>query len=198
MKVIGITGGVGCGKSAILDELSSKYKCFILKADDAAKELETKGHDCYDKLVELLGDDILDEEGKIINRNMSAKIFANPMLLQAVNDIVHPAVREYILDSIEEQKKEGVNDYFFLEAALLIECGYKAIVDEMWYIFAKEDVRYQRLKESRGYSDEKIKSIMSSQLSDSEFRDASDFVVDNSYSLAETMKMIDIRLSNGD
>lgn len=198
MKVIGITGGVGCGKSAILDELSSKYKCFILKADDAAKELETKGYDCYDKLVELLGDDILDEEGKIINRNMSAKIFANPMLLQAVNDIVHPAVREYILDSIEEQKKEGVSDYFFLEAALLIECGYKAIVDEMWYIFAKEDVRYQRLKESRGYSDEKIKSIMSSQLSDSEFRDASDFVVDNSYSLAETMKMIDIRLSNGD
>lgn len=198
MKVIGITGGVGCGKSAILDGLSSRYRCFILKADDAAKELETKGHDCYDRLVELLGDDILDDEGNIINRNMSAKIFANPKLLQAVNDIVHPAVREYILARIEEQKIEGINDYFFLEAALLIECGYKAVVDEMWYIFATEEVRYQRLKDSRGYSDEKIKAIMSSQLTDNEYREASDFVVDNSNSLDEAMKMIEIRLSNGD
>ena len=95
------------------------------------------------------------------------------------------------LELTEAEKKKKEADYFFLEAALLIECGYKSIVDEMWYIYASDEVRRARLKASRGYTDEKIDSIMNSQLSNDEFVKASDRVIDNSEDMDKTMSQID-------
>lgn len=194
MKIIGITGGVGSGKSAILSYLKDKYNCIVFLADDAAKELEKKGNVCYEKLVDLLGKKILNEEDEIDSKKMAAAIFEDDKLLEKVNGIIHPEVKIYILDSINKARSEGY-DYFFLEAALLIECGYNSIVDEMWYVFAEEKIRRKRLKESRGYSDEKIDSIMNSQLSEEEYRNNSDFVIDNSKSLKNSLRQIDKRLS---
>lgn len=194
MKIIGITGGVGSGKSAILSYLKDKYNCIVFLADDAAKELEKKGNVCYDRLVDLLGKKILNEDEEIDSKKMAAAIFEDDKLLEAVNGIIHPAVKIYILDSIKKARTEGY-DYFFLEAALLIECGYNSIVDEMWYVFAEEKIRRKRLKESRGYSDEKIDSIMNSQLSEEEYRNNSDFVIDNSKTLKNSLRQIDKRLS---
>lgn len=190
MKVIGITGGVGCGKSAVLSRLEETLNCVVLRADEAAMELELKGHDCYDSLVDLLGTEVLNEDGQINRNKMAAMVFDNDELLEEVNNIVHPAVKKYILEQIDKTKKKGNVDFFFLEAALLIECGYTSIVDEMWYIFARKDIRIKRLKESRNYSDQKIESIMDSQLSEEEFRKNSDFVVDNSNSLEDSINQI--------
>ncbi len=190
MKVIGITGGVGCGKSAVLSRLEETLNCVVLRADEAAMELELKGHDCYDSLVDLLGTEVLNEDGQINRNKMAAMVFDNDELLEEVNNIVHPAVKKYILEQIDKTKKKGNVDFFFLEAALLIECGYNSIVDEMWYIFARKDIRIKRLKESRNYSDQKIESIMDSQLSEEEFRKNSDFVVDNSNSLEDSINQI--------
>ena len=81
--------------------------------------------------------------------------------------------------------------FFFLEAALLIECGYASYVDEMWYIYADEEVRRKRLKENRHYSDEKIDSIMKGQLGEEEFRKNCQVIIDNSKELMETEKQID-------
>ena len=86
-------------------------------------------------------------------------------------------------------------DFLFIEAALLIEDGYKKIVDELWYIFTKEEVRRERLKASRGYSDEKIDSIIASQLSEAEFRENSDFVIDNSGTMEESLLQIQKRMT---
>lgn len=196
MKVIGITGGVGCGKSAVLSELEKEYNCIVLVADMAAKELEKKGQKAYLELVELLGDKILSDDGEIDKNLMAQRIFENPDLLNAVNSIIHPAVKEYILEKIDEAEKKGDVDYFFLEAALLIECGYMEIVDEMWYIYTVEEVRRQRLKKQRNYSDEKIDSIMKNQLSEEEFKNNCTFVIDNSYSLDQTMETIRKHLIN--
>ena len=77
----------------------------------------------------------------------------------------------------------------------LIEGGYLALVDEMWYIYADEAIRRQRLSASRGYSEEKIARIMSSQLGEAQFRESCDFVIDNSGELAESCRQIDRRLS---
>lgn len=191
MKIIGVTGGVGSGKSTVLNEIKKRYNCVLLLADDAAKELEKPGRDCYRRLIELLGDDIVDDNGYIINKKMSAKIFEDSSLLEKVNGIIHPAVKTYILDMIEAEKEKQEADFFFLEAALLIECGYKSIVDEMWYIYASDEVRRERLKASRGYTDEKIDSIMKSQLSNDEFIKESDRVIDNSGDLEATMSQIE-------
>ena len=83
--------------------------------------------------------------------------------MEQVNSIIHPAVKEWILKEIHSENEKNELDFLFIEAALLIEDGYLNIVDEMWYIYAREEVRRARLKTSRNYSDEKIDAIMQSQ-----------------------------------
>lgn len=170
MYVIGITGGVGAGKSEVLKIIKESCNCTIIIADELAKTLEKRGHTCYEKLVELLGDDILDEELQIVPKLMAEKVFFEDGMLQKVDAIVHPAVKEEILDRIEAEQERGEFDFFFIEAALLIEDGYDLICDDLWYIYASKETRSARLRSSRGYSDEKIKSIMDSQLDEETFR----------------------------
>lgn len=194
MRFIGITGGVGAGKSKILKFIKSHYRCEIYLADETAHLVKLPGTECYQELVELLGTDILAADGQIDKPAMADRIFRDPELLQAVNEIIHPAVRKYLLQKYEEAKYKGEAELFFVEAALLIECGYRELVDEMWYIYAEEPIRYARLADTRGYSEEKIRQIMERQLSEEAFRKNSDFIIDNSGSFEETRKQIEKKL----
>lgn len=194
MKVIGITGGVGSGKSALLTYMKETYNCVVILADEAAHELEAPGQPCYEMLVGLLSPDILNGDGTIDKGKMARKIFRSGELLEKVNDIIHPAVRKMILGRIAEEREKGQADFLFLEAALLIENGYLDIVDEMWYIYAEEEVRRSRLRETRHYPDEKIDAIMKSQLDEETFRKNCCFVIDNSGKLAEAYRQIDRKL----
>lgn len=194
MKVIGITGGVGSGKSALLTYIAGKYNCVVILADEAAHELEAPGQPCYEMLVGLLSADILNGDGTINKGKMAQKIFQSGELLEKVNAIIHPAVRNMILGKIADEKEKGQADFLFLEAALLIENGYLDIVDEMWYIYAGEEVRRSRLREARHYPDEKIDAIMKSQLDEETFRKNCCFVIDNSADLMEAYRQIDRKL----
>ena len=194
MRLIGITGGVGAGKSAILEYIKDHYLCRIYLADEVAHVVKEPGQPCYKALVELLGQEILGKDGQIHKGRMAEKIFRDENLLEQVNAIVHPAVQEFLLEKIREAGQEGRTELFFIEAALLIECGYGDIVDEMWYIYAEEGMRRQRLWESRGYSPEKIEQIMGSQLTEEAFRAGSDFVIDNSGAPEESFRQIRRRL----
>lgn len=194
MRVIGITGGVGSGKSALLHYLAQNYNCKVIMADEVAHRVKEPGGPCYEKLVALLSSGILNEDGTIHNGKMAARIFESDELLKKVNEIIHPTVREVILNEITDAKEKGELDFLFLEAALLIESGYLNIVDEMWYIYAGEALRRVRLKASRSYSDEKIDAIMKSQLAEEEFRKQCSFTVDNSNSLEEACRQIDMKL----
>ncbi|SEK41068.1 dephospho-CoA kinase [Butyrivibrio sp. ob235] len=194
MKVIGVTGGVGAGKSTVLNYIEKSCNCRIIFSDKVANDIKLKGQSCYEPIVDLLSEDILGPDGEIDKKKMAAKIFADDSLLKQVNDILHPAVNNYIFGEIEKEKAEGKLDYLFIEAALLIENGYHKIVDELWYIYADESVRRKRLKESRGYSDEKIDDIIKGQLSDEEFRKYASFVIDNSNDENDTKRQIDLKL----
>ena len=152
--------------------------------------MKEPGTSCYELLVELLGQEVLTPEGEIDKRKMADRIFAEPKLLEQVNGIVHPAVKEFLLDRRAKARAEGVVELFFVEDALLIEGGYRELVDEMWYIYAREDVRRERLLKSRGYSEEKIARIMGSQLDEEEFRKNCDCVIDNSDGLEKTYRQI--------
>lgn len=196
MKIIGVTGGVGSGKTELLHYIEKNYRCRILLADEAAHEVMQKGGRIYEPLVALLGSSVLDSSGEINRKEMAARIFSQEELLGRVNALIHPAVREYILEAVAEEREkaaagaEDAVDYFFLEAALLIECGYRSVVDEMWYIYCDLAVRRERLKKSRDYSDGKIDSILSSQLTEAEFRSGSDVVIDNSGNLEDAYRQI--------
>ena len=204
MKIIGVTGGVGSGKTELLHYIEKNYRCRILLADEASHEVMQKGGRIYEPLVALLGSSVLDSSGEINRKEMAARIFSQEELLGRVNALIHPAVREYILEAVAEEREkaaagaEDAVDYFFLEAALLIECGYRSVVDEMWYIYCDLAVRRERLKKSRGYSDGKIDSILSSQLSEAEFRSGSDVVIDNSGNLEDAYRQIREALASGE
>lgn len=194
MRVIGITGGVGAGKSALLGYIAEKYRCKILLADEIAHKVKEPGQPCYEELVKVLPAEILNEDGTIHRGKMAARIFESEDLLKKVNQLIHPAVKEMILKEIAATRAEGKFDFLFIEAALLIEDGYLDIVDEMWYIYAREEIRRGRLKESRNYSDEKIDAIINSQLGEEAFRKYCSVVIDNSESLPAAFHQIDRKL----
>lgn len=190
MYVIGITGGVGAGKSAVLSILEKYVECEIIRADDVANHLKLKGQPCFDKIVELLGEEILGADGEIDRNIMSMIVFEDEFKMKQVEQILHPQVKRYITEKIEEKKREGKIKYLFIEAALLIEDGYKQICDEFWYIYASVPVRTKRLMQNRGYSLQKIESIMDKQLPESEFRKNCECVIDNDGDLEKTKEDI--------
>ena len=193
-NIIGVTGGVGAGKSRVLDYLKENYNCRIVFSDQVANDIKKRGYPAYDELVDLFGKEILDENLEIDKAKMAAAVFGNRKLLEKVNNILHPAVNTFIINIIDEERARNLLDFVFVEAALLIENGYGRIADEMWYIYADEKVRRQRLKASRGYSDEKIDSIMKSQLSEEQFRENCQFVIDNSADFESAAASIDKKL----
>lgn len=189
MKVLGITGGVGSGKSQVLEYLKIQYGAVICQLDEVAKELQKKGMVCYDKIVEAFGSEILEEDGELNRAKLGKIVFRQEEELQKLNAIVHPEVKRQIRQNIEEKIEENVSLYV-IEAALLPSAGYEEICDEMWYIYAKEPVRRERLKSSRGYTDRKITSMIQSQPPESVFRRTCTAVIDNSGSFEETKKQI--------
>lgn len=179
MKIIGITGGVGSGKSRVLSYMEETYSCVICQADHVAWELQKPGEKGYMEIVKHFGCDILNEDGSINRPALGQVVFSNEKELLTLNAIMHPAVKVAITDKILEEKNRGT-ELFVLEAALLIEEHYDEICDELWYIYTEESIRRDRLKSSRGYTDEKIDSMMNTQLSEELFRKKCKVIIDNS------------------
>lgn len=194
MYTIGITGGIGAGKSLVLSYIKEHYKAVVYEADEIAHLIKEPGQNCYEPLLKLLGREVLNEDGWIDKAKMAEKIFEDAALLQKVNAIIHPGVKEFVLKKIKEEEQKQETNFFILEAALLIEEGYDKILDELWYVRAKEEVRKKRLRESRRYTDEKIEKIMKSQLQDEVFIKYCSMVIDNNGDLAQTYMQIDRKL----
>lgn len=194
MMTIGITGGVGAGKSQILSYIEENYNSKVVRADEVAHLLEEPGHTCYDRIVTFLGEDILLENGLIDKKKMAAIIFRDKDKLAGVNAIIHPEVKKYFIELMRKEKEAGEIDFLFIEAALLIEEHYDEIVDEMWYIHTDVEIRSKRLAESRQYSAEKIADIMRGQLSEEEFRRHCSVVIINNGDLEETYKQINEKM----
>ena len=191
MKFIGITGGVGAGKSAILDFIREHYRAKVVLADDLAKELMEPGTAFHKKLLEAFGGDgVFDETGVMDREKMAALLFTKPKKRQEMNAIVHPAVKEEILRQVAEEREKGELSYFFLEAALLIEEHYDAICDELWYIYTSEEKRRQRLEQNRGYSPERIERMMASQLPEQVFFEHCAVVIDNNGTPEEAIRQV--------
>jgi len=191
MLFIGITGGIGAGKSTVLSLLKENFNCKVLLADQVAADLMKKGQDCFDKVVALpWPSSIVGDHGQIDRPLMAKYMFADDSLRTQVNKIVHPAVEKEVLNQVEMERKKHKIEYFFFEAALLIECGYGKLVDEMWYIYASEEVRAKRLINSRGYTKDRIEKTILSQRSDSSFREHCDRVIDNSGTTEQTLEQL--------
>ncbi|MEG1946650.1 MAG: dephospho-CoA kinase [Lachnospiraceae bacterium] len=196
MQVIGITGGVGAGKSAILEYLEETYRVKTLVADEIAHELMQPGTECYQRLLKFLPQDVYRDDETIDRKLLAEHLFGYERLRRRVNRIVHPAVKEVILQQIEELKSKGQLDYIIIEAALLIEEHYEEICDGMWYVYASEGTRRKRLKDTRGYSQEKIEQIFSCQLPENRYRENCTAVIDNDGSIENTVEQLEEIINN--
>lgn len=190
MKIIGVTGGVGAGKSTVLKMLTQICPCQIIMADDVAKNIMNKGGPLTDDAVCLFGENAYNSDGTLNTGHIAEVMYNNDELRNTWNCKVHPVVNQKIKSLIEEAKTENKVDFVFIEAALLIENNYDKICDELWYIYASEDIRKERLMRERKYSDRKIQSIFNSQLKEADFRKYCKTVIDTGVSLEHTKEQL--------
>lgn len=191
MLFVGITGGVGAGKSEILGFLRAHYNSRVLLTDEIAHDLMEPGTACYDKLKHIFaGEQVYLQDGHFDRPALAKVIFSDDSKRDELNAIVHPAVKEEVKRIAKEERKAGNIDLLVVEAALLIEEKYNEICDELWYIYTSEENRRARLKASRGYSDEKIDGIFASQLKEDAFREHCRVVIDNNGTTQEAFAQI--------
>ena len=177
MKVLGITGGVGSGKSTVLEYLRESYGAYLIECDDVGRKLQEPGEICYRPMIELFGRQVVKEDNSIDRRAVAQMVFRDSRLREELNAIVHPAVKKRVNQLITEHQDSPL---IVVEAALLLDDHYDEICDEIWYIYADEDTRRRRLKDSRGYTDERITQMFRSQRADESFRALCALTIDNS------------------
>lgn len=176
--IIGITGGIGAGKSTVLQYMREHYPVYTIVADDVARQLQSPGGTIYYQMIEVFGEDIVSDDGTLNRQRIASLVFSDEEKRKQLNAMVHPAVRREIERLIRVQRDSY--EHIVLEAALLIEEHYDDICDEFWYIDAKKEIRIKRLMKSRGYEKEHCERIMAGQLSEEEFRRACSVTIDNS------------------
>ena len=193
-QVLGITGGVGAGKSTILEYLRSRHGAEVLECDRIAQKLQQPGGACYALMRALLPGACVLENGEFDRGKVAEVVFRDPQMLTRLNNIVHPKVKEYVSDVIRQEKGKRL---VVVEAALLLDGGYRDLCDEIWYVYASEESRRARLEKSRGYTRERTDRIIAAQRSDESFRRLCDLTIDNSSAdLKKTFELIDKGLTD--
>ncbi len=188
MHVIGLTGGIGSGKSLAAQILAEERQAELLITDELGHTVMKKGSDCYDKILEHFGRKLMDPAGEIDRNLLAQKVFGSEAERNWLNRLIHPAVIRYVEEYIAGRKEqEGV---IVLESALLFESGCDRLCDKIWYIFVSEEIRRERLAQSRGYSQEKITAILKRQMTEQEFADRSDVVIRNDGTMQELREQI--------
>lgn len=181
--IIGITGGVGCGKSTVLKYVQEVCKennkdCQIYLLDDEAKKLQEPGMPMFEAIVVEFGSDIVSEDGSIDRAKLASMTFGNEENMKRLNNTTLP----YVLSHIDEiLSKVKPNDLVFFESAILLDTPIKEKCDEIWFIHADRDLRKVRLKVNRGYSEERIRNMFKSQRRDIYYKNRCDLVIHNNY-----------------
>ena len=185
MMVLGLTGGVGAGKSRILELFSHDYGAQVIQADLVARKLEDPGQPGLTGLVSLFGTGILQKDGTLDRKGFADRIFGNPEALKRVNALIHPLT----WNEIKRQIRESSAELIVVEAALFDERS-REVCQYLLYVDTEDEVRIRRLMENRGYSREKCLDIMKNQADRNDFLKLADFVIDNSGSLEESRLQI--------
>ena len=179
MRTIGLTGGIGSGKSTatrILVELGAE----VIDADRVGHEVYRAGTPGWEKIVQSFGTEVVGDDGEIDRKRLGAIVFADPKRLAELNSLVHPLIREEVRRRLDDRRSVGSKTPIVVEAAVLIEAKWFTLVDEVWLIVADRDSVHRRVAAQRGLDRAAIEARMRSQVSDDERRRHAQVVVDNS------------------
>lgn len=182
MKTIGLTGGIGSGKStvaAILADLGAT----VIHADTVGHEVYLPHSEGWRRVVDAFGRGILAADETIDRKQLGAVVFARPEALKQLNAIVHPLISEEIQRRIAAHRAAGLAGPIVVEAAVLIEANWLPLVDEVWLVVASKPAVVDRLGAQRGLSAEEAGKRIAAQMSDAERRGFADVVIENNGAL---------------
>jgi dephospho-CoA kinase len=181
MIVVGLTGGIGSGKSTVSAMLAARG-AVIIDADEITRHVQRPGSPVVDKIVERFGADVVDEQGALIRPRLAALVFDDPAALKDLNRIVHPAVGEEMARRVAELA--GTDKVVILDIPLLTENPRRDLQGKV-VVDVPPDVQVERLVRYRGFTEADARARIARQSArDERLRDA-DFVIDNSGSIAE-------------
>jgi dephospho-CoA kinase len=183
VKTIGLTGGIGSGKSTasrILAELGAE----VIDADQVGHYTYRPGSEGWDRIVEAFGPDVVSADRTIDRKRLGALVFADPGALARLNAIVQPLIRTEIGDRLRRRREAGYRGPIVVEAAVLVEAGWVPLVDEVWLVVADRKAVLERVRAQRGLEPSAIEARMGSQLTDGERRRHATVVIDNSGTIA--------------
>ncbi|MBC13804.1 MAG: dephospho-CoA kinase [Rhodothermaceae bacterium] len=183
MTTVGVTGGIGSGKSAFVARLEAHEGTRVVLADALAKQLMAEDEAVRQRLVERFGPETFDAEGALNRAGLGARVFADADELAALNGIVHPAVRQALTEAVEQARADGVRVLVY-EAALLVETGGESVVDLVVVVDAPVEVRVARAAARDGVSEAAILARVRHQADPAVARARADRVVDNTGDLA--------------
>jgi len=188
MKVIGLTGGIGSGKSTV-SRFLAELGAVIIDADKVGHEALKPDTEIWRKVVAAFGTGILKPNREIDRKKLGKIVFGNPEALARLNQIMHPPMYQLVKAQIKEYRQQG-GEVVVLEAPLLIEAGWTSLVDEVWVTVAPEPTVVRRLKEKVGLSERESLARIRSQLSSEERVKHADVVVDTDCDLGELRERV--------
>ncbi len=188
MRVIGLTGGVGTGKSTVSQFLQD-LGAVLLDADKVGHESYLPNSLTWKDLVAAFGDGILQPDQQIDRKKLGAIVFSDPARLAQLNGIVHPRMREMMKQKLQDMKARSVK-VVVLEAAILIEAKWTPLVDEVWVTAAPEQTVIQRVQKRNNWTEEQIRGRIKAQLPDAERRRHAQVIVDTDCTLDEVREKV--------
>lgn len=194
MIVIGITGGIGSGKSFVTKLLKEEFGAAVIDTDSIGHDLILKDGAAYEKVLSTFGPQILDERENIDRKKLGNLVFHDEKKLGLLNKIIHPLVEAEVDRRLHLLEAEGV-PLACLETAILKDVGYEKKCDEVWFVYSEKEKRMERLLASRSITEEKVEAIFNKQRSDEAYRMSSDRVIDNSFSNEETLDQIRLAMN---
>ena len=183
MFVIGLTGGIGSGKTEVSKILES-FGARIINADTLGHRIYRKNTKAWTKIVEEFGETILDTNGNIIRSELAKRVFSSKNELDKLNKICHPEIKNLVITELNKWNLKKAN-VIVLEAAILIEANWQNIVDEVWLIDSKTSNIFDRVKKRDKIDDQAIKSRIDSQMNHTERSEYADEVITNNGTIDE-------------
>ncbi len=191
--VLGITGGIGSGKSTVSGILKEKG-AVIIDADLISKEVVEPGQKALEELTETFGTDILDDWGQLNRKKLAGIVFNDSEKLQRLNSILHKYVTERIKNNVEEQLINKTN-IIVIDAPIPVKSGFIDLCQQVWTISADREVRIQRIMERNGMTYEEAVARINSQLDEQEYIRLADVVINNNFDYSHLEKEVEYQLS---
>lgn len=175
--ILGITGGIGSGKSTV-SSLLKEYGAAVIDADLISRQVVMPGEKALEELTDFFGKDILDDCGQLHRKKLAKIVFNNREKLEKLNGILHKYVTERIKDNVKEQLIKNTR-IIVVDAPIPVKTGFLDLCHRVWTVSADKELRIKRIMERNDMTYEEAVSRINSQLSEQEYLKIADFVIDN-------------------